>query len=64
MENKSDKRIDLVIRMIKAFNKNRNKIEGTPKQKPLTPNQKRMRKIYDLLSRSGADGEISWKNLR
>lgn len=59
MENKSSKRINLIRRMVRAHNKNIEKVGDAPKNTPLTAAEKRSRKIEDLLSRW-----YSWKNLR
>ena len=49
---------DLLSRMTKGYNKNRDKIEKKPKQSETSQSDKRKRKIADLLSRSN-----SWKGL-
>jgi hypothetical protein len=48
---------DIHTRMLKGYNKNRDKIENKPKQ-DIPQAQKRKKKIADLLSRN-----TSWKNL-
>jgi hypothetical protein len=48
---------DIHTRMVKGYNKNRDKIENKPKQ-DIPQAQKRKKKIADLLSRN-----TSWKNL-
>lgn len=53
-ENKSD----LIKRMVKGYNKNRNKIVNKPEQPELSQSEKRKRKLADLNSRSS-----SWKGL-
>lgn len=52
------KRSDLIKRMIKGYNKNRNKIANKPEQPELSQSEKRKRKLADLNSRSN-----SWKGL-
>ena len=59
MGNKSSKRLDLIKRMVKAHNKNIEKVGEAPKGTQLSAAEKRSRKIEDLLSRW-----YSWKNLR
>jgi hypothetical protein len=59
MENQSNKRFDLIKRMVRAHNKNVEKIDKAPKAEPLSAAEKRARKLEDLLSRW-----YSWKNLR
>jgi hypothetical protein len=57
---KSDRRLDLIKRMVRGFNKNIEKTKGMPsKGASLTAAQKRARKLEDLLSRWH-----SWKNLQ
>jgi Xaa-Pro aminopeptidase len=56
---KSNKRLDLIKRMVRAHNKNVEKIGIAPKSAPLSAAEKRARKLEDLLSRWN-----SWKNLR
>lgn len=48
---------DIHTRMVKGYNKNRDKIENKPKQ-DIPQAQKRKKKIADLLSRN-----TSWKGL-
>ena len=50
----SEKRIDLIKRMVKGYNKNRNKIANKPEQPELSQSEKRKRKLADLLSRSNS----------
>jgi hypothetical protein len=59
MENQSNRRLDLIKRMVRAHNKNVEKIGKAPKAEPLSAAEKRARKLEDLLSRW-----YSWKNLR
>jgi len=59
MENKSNNRLELIKRMVRAHNKNVEKIGAAPKSAPLSAAEKRARKLEDLLSRWN-----SWKNLR
>jgi hypothetical protein len=54
----NEKRIDLIKRIVKGFNKNRNKIANKPEQPELSQSEKRKRKLTDLNSRSN-----SWKGL-
>ena len=54
----SEKRIDLIKRMVKGYNKNRNKIENKPEKPELSQSEKRKRKLADLNSRSN-----SWRGL-
>jgi len=49
---------DLVKRMIKSYNKNRNKINNKPDKPEVSQSEKRRRKLIDLGSRSS-----SWKGL-
>lgn len=49
---------DIVKRMIKGYNKNRNKIKNQPNQPEVSQSEKRRRKLIDLGSRSS-----SWKGL-
>lgn len=49
---------DIVKRMIKSYNKNRNKINDKPDQAPVAQSEKRRRKLIDLSSRSS-----SWAGL-
>ena len=53
-----ERRIELIRRMTRSYNKNRNKIEGKPNQPELSQSDKRKRKLADLQSRSS-----SWKGL-
>jgi len=53
-----EKRTDLIKRMVKGYNKNRNKIANKPEQPELSQSEKRRRKLADLNSRSN-----SWKGL-
>ena len=48
------KRTDLIKRMVKGYNKNRNKIANKPEQPELSQSEKRKRKLADLLSRSNS----------
>lgn len=59
MENKSSRRLNLIRRMVRAHNKNIEKVRKAPAGTPLSAAEKRSRKIEDLLSRWN-----SWKNLR
>ena len=52
------KKTDLIKRMVKEYNKNRNKIVNKPEQPELSQSEKRKRKLTDLDSRSN-----SWKGL-
>jgi hypothetical protein len=52
------KKTDLIKRMVKGYNKNRNKIVNKPEQPELSQSEKRKRKLTDLDSRSN-----SWKGL-
>lgn len=56
-------RDQLIKRMVRAYNKNKNKINDKPEAPKLTQSQKRKRKIEDLKSRSGQNGKISWAGL-
>ena len=49
-----EKRTDLIKRMVKGYNKNRNKIANKPEQPELSQSEKRKRKLADLLSRSNS----------
>jgi len=49
---------DLIKRMVRGYNKNRNKIANKPEQPELSQSEKRKRKLDDLNSRSN-----SWKGL-
>ena len=51
-------RSDLIKRMVRGYNKNRNKIANKPEQPELSQSEKRKRKLADLNSRSN-----SWKGL-
>jgi len=53
-----EKRTDLIKRMVKGYNKSKNKIANKPKQPELSQSEKRKRKLADLNSRSN-----SWKGL-
>jgi hypothetical protein len=53
-----EKRNDLIKRMVKGYNKNKNKIANKPEQTELSQSEKRKRKLADLNSRSN-----SWKGL-
>ena len=53
-----EKRTELIKRMVKGYNKNRNKIASKPEQPELSQSEKRKRKLADLNSRSN-----SWKGL-
>jgi hypothetical protein len=53
-----EKRNDLIKRMVKGYNKNKNKIANKPEQPELSQSEKRKRKLADLNSRSN-----SWKGL-
>lgn len=53
-----EKKSDLIKRMVKGYNKNRNKIANKPEQPELSQSEKRKRKLTDLNSRSS-----SWKGL-
>ena len=59
MENQSNKRLDLIKRMISSYNKNVEKVGKAPKGPPLSAADKRARKLEDLLSRWN-----SWKHLQ
>jgi len=50
----SEKRIDLIKRMVKGYNKNRDKIKNKPLQPELSQSEKRRRKLADLISRSNS----------
>jgi hypothetical protein len=52
------KKTDLIKRMVKGYNKNRDKIANKPEQPELSQSEKRSRKLADLNSRSN-----SWKGL-
>ena len=53
-----EKKSDLIKRMVKGYNQNRNKIANKPEQPELSQSEKRKRKLADLNSRSS-----SWKRL-
>jgi len=53
-----EKRNDLIKRIVKGYNKNKNKIANKPEQPELSQSEKRKRKLADLNSRSN-----SWKGL-
>jgi hypothetical protein len=55
---KEQKGNDLITRMVKGYNKNKNKIANKPEQPELSQSEKRKRKLADLNSRSS-----SWKGL-
>jgi hypothetical protein len=57
-DNIDEGRSDLIRRMVKGYNKNRNKIANKPEQPELSQSEKRKRKLADLNSRSN-----SWKGL-
>jgi hypothetical protein len=52
------KKTDLIKRMVKGYNKNRDRIANKPEQPELSQSEKRKRKLADLNSRSN-----SWKGL-
>jgi hypothetical protein len=52
------KKTDLIKRMVKGYNKNRDKITNKPEQPELSQSEKRKIKLADLNSRSN-----SWKGL-
>lgn len=56
---KTNKRLELIKRMVRSYNKNVEKIGKAPKASPLSAAEKRERKLEDLLSRWN-----SWKNLQ
>ena len=56
---KSNKRLDLIKRMVRSYNKNVEKVGRGPKGPPLSAADKRARKLEDLLSRWS-----SWKHLQ
>ena len=56
---KEDKRLELIKRIIRSYNKNFEKIDQAPKGSPLSSAEKRARKLEDLISRWS-----SWKNLQ
>lgn len=53
-----EKRTELIKRMVRGYNKNRNRIANKPEQPELSQSEKRKRKLADLNSRSN-----SWKGL-
>lgn len=53
-----EKKSDLIRRMVKGYNRNKNKIANKPEQPELSQSEKRKRKLADLNSRSS-----SWKGL-
>jgi len=55
---KSNKRLELIKRIVRSYNKNVEKVVKGKKSSPLSAADKRARKIEDLLSRLS-----SWKNL-
>jgi hypothetical protein len=55
---KSNKRLELIKRIVRSYNKNVEKVGKGKKSSPLSAAEKRARKIEDLLSRLS-----SWKNL-
>jgi len=55
----SNKRLDLIKRMVRAHSKNVEKSGKAPRTEPLSAAEKRARKLEDLLSIWN-----SWKNLR
>jgi hypothetical protein len=57
-DNIDEGRSDLIKRMVKGYNKNRNKIENKPEKPELSQSEKRKRKLADLNSRSN-----SWRGL-
>ena len=57
-DNIDEGRSALIKRMVKGYNKNRNKIENKPEKPELSQSEKRKRKVADLNSRSS-----SWKGL-
>lgn len=56
---KSNKRLELIKRVVRAYNKNVEKVGKGTKGSPLSAADKRARKLEDLLSRWS-----SWRNLR
>ena len=56
---KSNKRLELIKRMVRSYNKNVEKVGKGPKGSPLSAADKRARKLEDLISRWS-----SWKNLQ
>ncbi len=57
-DNIDEGRSDLIKRMVKGYNKNRNKIDNKPEKPELSQSEKRKRKLADLNSRSN-----SWRGL-
>jgi len=57
-DNIDEGRSDLIKRMVKGYNKNRNKIDNKPEKPELSQSEKRKRKLDDLTSRSN-----SWRGL-
>ncbi|MDB4336708.1 hypothetical protein N9996_03910 [Synechococcus sp. AH-603-M21] len=57
--NEEKKREELVRRMIRAYNKNKNKKKDRPEQSKPTQSELRKRKLEDLNSRAD-----SWKGLK
>lgn len=55
---KESKKSNLLSRMVKGYNQNKEKIEKKPNQPELSQTDKRRRKLADLMSRSS-----SWKGL-
>jgi hypothetical protein len=53
-----EKKSDLIKRMVKGYNRNRNKIANKPEQPMLSQSARRKRKLADLNSRSS-----SWQGL-
>lgn len=56
--NIKEERSDVIKRMVKGYNKNRNKIANKPEKPELSQSERRKRKLSDLNSRSN-----SWKGL-
>lgn len=56
---KSNKRLELIKRMVRSYNKNVEKVGKGQKGAPLSAAERRARKLEDLLSRF-----YSWKNLQ
>jgi uncharacterized protein (DUF2344 family) len=56
---KSNKRLELIKRIVRSYNKNVEKVVKGKKGSPLSAADKRARKIEDLMSRWS-----SWKNLQ
>ena len=57
-DNIDEGRSDLIKRMVKGYNKNRNKIDNKPEKPELSQSEKRKRRLDDLTSRSN-----SWRGL-